>query len=97
MVWEDLKPSDILTRKAFENCIAVNSAIGGRPTRRSRLTRWRAGDVELRSTTGKARPPHPLLVNLKLAGFYLGEYHRWRRYAGGGARAMAHALVTKTP
>ena len=29
MVWEDLKPSDILTRKAFENCIAVNSAIGG--------------------------------------------------------------------
>src|SRR5215472_2591373 len=29
MVNEDLKPSDILTRKAFENCIVVNSAIGG--------------------------------------------------------------------
>jgi len=29
MVWEDLKPSDILTRQAFENCIVVNSAIGG--------------------------------------------------------------------
>src|ERR1700719_252522 len=29
MVHEDLKPSDILTRKAFENCIVVNSAIGG--------------------------------------------------------------------
>src|SRR5262249_43860484 len=29
MVWEDLKPSDILTRKAFENCIVINSAIGG--------------------------------------------------------------------
>src|SRR5438309_4404075 len=29
MVWEDLRPSDILTRKAFENCIVVNSAIGG--------------------------------------------------------------------
>src|SRR6202795_674643 len=29
MVWEDLKPSDILTRKAFENCVVVNSAIGG--------------------------------------------------------------------
>src|SRR5262249_61415766 len=29
MVHEDLKPSDILTRKAFENCIAINSAIGG--------------------------------------------------------------------
>src|SRR5213078_630608 len=29
MVWEDLKPTDILTRKAFENAIVVNSAIGG--------------------------------------------------------------------
>src|SRR5688500_12800780 len=29
MVWEDLKPSDILTRDAFANCIVVNSAIGG--------------------------------------------------------------------
>src|SRR4051794_35448718 len=26
MVWEDLKPSDILTREAFENAIVVNSA-----------------------------------------------------------------------
>ena len=29
MVLEDLKPSDILTREAFENAIVVNSAIGG--------------------------------------------------------------------
>ena len=29
MVREDLKPTDILTREAFENCIVVNSAIGG--------------------------------------------------------------------
>src|SRR6476619_5928227 len=29
IVWEDLKPSDILTREAFENAIVVNSAIGG--------------------------------------------------------------------
>ena len=29
MVHEDLTPSKILTRKAFENAIAVNSAIGG--------------------------------------------------------------------
>jgi len=29
MVKEDLKPSDILTRKAFENAIRVNAAIGG--------------------------------------------------------------------
>jgi dihydroxy-acid dehydratase len=29
MVNEDLKPSDIMTREAFENAIVVNSAIGG--------------------------------------------------------------------
>jgi L-arabonate dehydrase len=29
MVKEDVKPSDILTRKAFENAIMVNAAIGG--------------------------------------------------------------------
>jgi len=28
---EDLKPSDVLTRQAFENAIVVNSAIGGPP------------------------------------------------------------------
>ena len=29
MVWDDLKPSDIMTRAAFENAIVLNSAIGG--------------------------------------------------------------------
>src|SRR3546814_13242303 len=29
MVWEELTPSKILTRAAFENAIVVNSAIGG--------------------------------------------------------------------
>src|SRR6476660_2529058 len=29
IVWEDLKPSDILTREAFENAIVACSAIGG--------------------------------------------------------------------
>jgi len=29
MVWEDLKMSDILSRKAFENSIVVNAAVGG--------------------------------------------------------------------
>src|SRR3954453_10419246 len=29
IVWEDLKPSQVLTRAAFENAIVVNSAIGG--------------------------------------------------------------------
>ena len=29
MVWEDRKPSDILSRKSFENAITVDMAIGG--------------------------------------------------------------------
>ena len=29
MVWEDLRPSDVMTRQAFENAIVINSAIGG--------------------------------------------------------------------
>ena len=33
MVWEDLRPSKIMTREAFENVIVVNSAIGGRAQR----------------------------------------------------------------
>ncbi len=34
MVHEDLKPSDILTREAFENAIVVNSPSAGPPTPR---------------------------------------------------------------
>ncbi len=33
MVWEDLKPSDILTRKAFENAIASIPPSAAQPTR----------------------------------------------------------------
>src|SRR5690606_25092509 len=29
MVWRDLKPSDILTRKAIENAVRTDMAIGG--------------------------------------------------------------------
>ena len=29
LVWQDIKPADIMTRQAFENAIVVNSAIGG--------------------------------------------------------------------
>ena len=29
MVWEDMRPSEVMTRESFENAIVVNSAIGG--------------------------------------------------------------------
>src|SRR5712671_6658209 len=82
MVREDLKPSDILTRQAFENAIVVNSAIGGStnaPIHLNALARHIgvALSIEDWQTVGLEVP---LLVNLQPAGTYLGEeYHR----AGG--------------
>ncbi len=90
MVWEDLKPSDILTRQAFENAIVVNSAIGGStnaPIHMNALARH-AG-VEL-SIEDWQRVGHriPLLVNLQPAGAYLGEeFHR-----AGGVPAVVREL-----
>ncbi len=93
MVWEDLKPSDILTRDAFENTIAVNSAIGGStnaPVHINAIARH-AG-VELSNDDWeKIGHDLPLLVNLQPAGEYLGEeYHR-----AGGLPAVAAELIAK--
>ena len=96
MVWEDLKPSDILTRKAFENCIVVNSAIGGStnaPIHINALARHIGVELSI-DDWQKYGHDIPLLVNMQPAGFYLGEdYPPRRRRAGGGARtdaAQAH-------
>src|SRR5256714_1286474 len=78
MVWEDLKPSDILTRKAFENCIVVNSAIGGStnaPIHINALARHIGVELSI-DDWQKFGHDIPLLVNMQPAGFYLGEdYH----------------------
>ena len=91
MVWEDLKPSDILTREAFENAIVVNSAIGGStnaPIHINAIARHVGVklDVEDWETVGHKVP---LLVNLQPAGKYLGEeYHR-----AGGVPAVVNELM----
>lgn len=93
MVWEDLKPSDILTRKAFENAIVVNSAIGGSTNAPIHLNALaRHVGVEL-SVDDWQKIGHriPLLVNLQPAGKYLGEeYHR-----AGGVPAVVRELMRK--
>ena len=82
MVWEDLKPSDILTRQALENAIIVNSAIGGStnaPIHINAIARHIGVDLDVQDweTVGHKVP---LLVNMQPAGKYLGEeFHR----AGG--------------
>ena len=82
MVEEDLKPSDVLTRAAFENAIVVNSAIGGStnaPIHLNAIARH-IGVALDNDDWEEIGFDVPLLVNLQPAGEYLGEeYHR----AGG--------------
>ncbi|KRQ00799.1 IlvD/Edd family dehydratase [Bradyrhizobium manausense] len=91
MVWEDLKPSDILTRKAFENCIVINSAIGGStnaPIHINALARHIGVELSI-DDWQKIGHDVPLLVNMQPAGFYLGEeFHR-----AGGVPAVVRELM----
>lgn len=91
MVWEDLKPSDIMTREAFENAIAVNSAIGGSTNAPIHLNAIaRHIGVELTNDDWQnIGHKIPLLVNLQPAGEYLGEeFHR-----AGGVPAVVNELI----
>lgn len=90
MVEEDLKPSDILTRAAFENAIKVNTAIGGSTNAPPHLQALaRHAGVELHvtdwETFGLALP---LLVNMQPAGEYLGESF----FRAGGVPAVMGEL-----
>ena len=93
MVWEDLKPSDILTRAAFENTIAVNSAIGGStnaPVHCNAIARHIG--VELDNDDWQTLGYDiPLLVNMQPAGQFLGEeFHR-----AGGVPSVIAELIAK--
>ena len=91
MVFEDLKPSDIMTREAFENAIVINSAIGGSTNAPIHLNAVaRHLGVSLTNDDWQAVGHKiPLLVNLQPAGEYLGEdYHR-----AGGVPAVVGELM----
>ncbi|SHM86957.1 IlvD/Edd family dehydratase [Roseibium suaedae] len=91
MVHEDLKPSDIMTRQAFENAIVVNSAIGGSTN----------APIHLNAIASHLGVPldnddwqdigHdvPLMVNLQPAGDYLGEDY----FHAGGVPAVVAELM----
>jgi len=91
MVHEDLKPSDILTKDAFLNAIAVNSAIGGStnaPIHICAIARHMGVDVPLQTWQDHGHKI-PLLVNLQPAGEYLGEDY----YRAGGVPAVMSELM----
>ena len=74
MVWEDLKPSDILT-EAFENAIVVNSAIGGSTNAPIHINAI-AKHIGVPLTCDdweRVGFDVPLIVNMQPAGEYLGE------------------------
>jgi dihydroxy-acid dehydratase len=91
IVNEDLKPSDILTRKAFENAIIANSAIGGStnaPIHINAIARHVGVKLSIEDWE-KVGYDVPLLVNMQPAGKYLGEEY----YRAGGLPAVMHELL----
>ena len=96
MVWEDQRPSDIMTKEAFENAIVVNSAIGGSTNAPIHLNAIAAHLGLTLTNDDWQRVGHhiPLLVNLQPAGEYLGEdYHRAGGVPAVVAALMAHDLL----
>lgn len=91
MVHSDRKPSDILTREAFENAIVVNSAIGGStnaPIHLNAIAKHIGVPLNLNDWDGIGFNI-PLLVNVQPAGEMLcEEYYR----AGGLPAVMAELL-----
>ena len=94
MVEEDLTPSKIMTREAFENSIIVNSAIGGSTNAQMHITAIaRHMGLELETEAWQNLGYDiPLLANVQPAGKYLTEsYHK----AGGTAALMGELLKNK--
>ena len=93
MVWEDLKPSDILTRGAFLNAIRVNTLIGGStnaPIHLQAIARHVGAELSLEDWQ-EAGYALPLLVDCQPSGRYLGEaYNR-----AGGVPVVAKVLADR--
>ena len=90
MVFEDLKPSDILSRKSFENAIVVNSAIGGStnaPPHLQAIARHAGIKLDV-SDWQEIGYDVPLLVNMQPAGEFLGEAF----FRAGGVPAVMGEL-----
>jgi dihydroxy-acid dehydratase len=93
MVWEDLRPTDIMTREAFENAIVLNSAIGGStnaPVHLNAIARHIG--VPLDNDDWQKLGHHiPLLVNMQPAGKYLGEDYQ---HAGGVPAVLGELIAS---
>ncbi len=91
IVLEDLKPSDIMTRQAFENAIVTCSAIGGStnaPIHINAIARHVGVAVSM-DDWEQVGFDVPLIVDMQPAGKYLGEDY----YRAGGLPSVLHELM----
>jgi dihydroxy-acid dehydratase len=91
MVHENLRPSDIMTRQAFENAVVAAAALGASsncPIHMIAIARHMGVDHTL-DDWQRLGPEIPLLVDLQPAGRFLGErFHR-----AGGVPAVLKELL----
>jgi dihydroxy-acid dehydratase len=92
MVHENLRPSDIMTREAFENAVVAAAALGASsncPIHMVAIARHMGVEHSL-DDWQRLGPDIPLLVDLQPAGRFLGEkFHR----AGGVPAVMKELLA----
>ncbi|KAI0161254.1 dihydroxy-acid dehydratase [Xylariaceae sp. FL1272] len=91
MVRQDIKPSDIMTREAFENAIVVNTAIGGStnaPIHLNAIAKHIGVPLDL-DDWDRIGFQIPLLLNMMPAGEVLGEEY----YRAGGLPAIVSELL----
>tara|TARA_Y100001936_G_scaffold248690_1_gene297169 strand:+ start:309 stop:2108 length:1800 start_codon:yes stop_codon:yes gene_type:complete len=91
LVNQDVRPSDIMTREAFENAIVVNSAIGGStnaPIHLNAIARHLSVPLD-NNDWQKFGLSIPLIVNMQPAGEYLGEDY----FHAGGVPAVVNQLI----
>ena len=92
MVKENLRPSDIMTREAFENAVVAAAALGASsncPIHMVAIARHMGVEHSL-DDWQRLGPEIPLLVDLQPAGRFLGEkFHR----AGGVPAVMKELLA----
>ena len=91
MVWDDLKPSDILDLAAFENAITADMAIGGSTNAIIHLVALagRAGIKLDLKTFDDISQRTPMIANLRPSGEYLMEDF----YYAGGLKALLKQIA----
>lgn len=90
LVEKDIKPSDILTKEAFENAIMVHAAIAGSTNALLHLPAiaHEAGIELTGDDFDRIHRTIPYLLNLRPSGFYPAQYY----YYAGGTPAIMEAI-----